>query len=239
MQLPFISSSTPNGNDPQTGNAITGFKWWNFTYPTIVDSGTNAITDFDNATTGSVNFGGTWARCRPRAKPTQRGTIQPLRVAGPLPRAVTVIPTTIPWARRQRRTARQLHRQPSRRNASCARQSQHHVSGRPRLVYQVDLGQWRADRHPGREYHHVGTEHAVEQPGDGTPVKVYGIPQANGTIKCYVLTYFTGFAQRHQLTRNFPPWNNGAVSKGNLRAALLLFAGLGCLTQASMRKDSS
>ncbi|HYA63309.1 MAG TPA: hypothetical protein VED66_08890, partial [Candidatus Sulfotelmatobacter sp.] len=28
-----------------------------------------------------------------------------------------------------------------------------------------------------------------------TPVKVYGIPQADGTIKCYVLTYFTGFAQ--------------------------------------------
>jgi hypothetical protein len=25
-------------------------------------------------------------------------------------------------------------------------------------------------------------------------VKVYGIPQANGTIKCYVLSYFTGFA---------------------------------------------
>ena len=38
---------------------ITGFKWWNFTYPTIVDSGANAITDFDNATNGSVNFGGT------------------------------------------------------------------------------------------------------------------------------------------------------------------------------------
>jgi len=29
----------------------------------------------------------------------------------------------------------------------------------------------------------------------GTPVKVYGIPQASGTIKCYVLTYLTGFAQ--------------------------------------------
>jgi hypothetical protein len=26
-----------------------------------------------------------------------------------------------------------------------------------------------------------------------TPVKVYGIPQADGTIKCYVLAYFTGF----------------------------------------------
>ena len=57
--LPYISSSTPNGTDPSTGAAITGFKWWNFTFPTIVDSGTNAIPDFETATNGTVNFGGT------------------------------------------------------------------------------------------------------------------------------------------------------------------------------------
>jgi hypothetical protein len=28
----------------------------------------------------------------------------------------------------------------------------------------------------------------------GTPVKVYGIPQANATIKAYVVIYFTGMA---------------------------------------------
>jgi hypothetical protein len=26
----------------------------------------------------------------------------------------------------------------------------------------------------------------------GAPVKVYGVPQADGTLKAYVLTYFTG-----------------------------------------------
>jgi hypothetical protein len=26
----------------------------------------------------------------------------------------------------------------------------------------------------------------------GTPVKVYGVPQADGTLKAYVLAYFTG-----------------------------------------------
>jgi hypothetical protein len=26
----------------------------------------------------------------------------------------------------------------------------------------------------------------------GTPVKIYGIPQANGSIKAYVVFYFTG-----------------------------------------------
>jgi hypothetical protein len=28
----------------------------------------------------------------------------------------------------------------------------------------------------------------------GAPVKVYGVPQADGTLKAYVLTYFTGQA---------------------------------------------
>ena len=59
FSLPYISSTTPNGSDPTTGAAITGFKWWNFTFPTIVNSGTNAIPDFETATNGTVNFGGT------------------------------------------------------------------------------------------------------------------------------------------------------------------------------------
>src|SRR5271165_1952949 len=59
--LPFINSATANGTDPQSGAPITGFKWWNFTFPTIVDSGANAISDFNTATGGTVNFGGTAA----------------------------------------------------------------------------------------------------------------------------------------------------------------------------------
>ena len=37
-----------------TGAPITGFKWWNFTFPTIVDSGTNAVGDFEKATNGGI-----------------------------------------------------------------------------------------------------------------------------------------------------------------------------------------
>ena len=36
--LPYISANTPNGEDA-SGNAITGFKWWNFAYPTLLMSG--------------------------------------------------------------------------------------------------------------------------------------------------------------------------------------------------------
>jgi hypothetical protein len=59
VTLPYISDSTANGADPLTGVAITGFKWWNFTCPTVVTSGSTAISTFESATGGSANFGGT------------------------------------------------------------------------------------------------------------------------------------------------------------------------------------
>ncbi len=51
--IPYISSATANNQ------GVTGFYWWNFTFPTVIDSGSNAILDFENATNGTVNFGGT------------------------------------------------------------------------------------------------------------------------------------------------------------------------------------
>ena len=39
--LNYIASATANGTD-DSGNAITGFKWWNFAYPTLLTSGSNA-----------------------------------------------------------------------------------------------------------------------------------------------------------------------------------------------------
>jgi hypothetical protein len=44
--LAFIDSATANGTDPQTGNALAGFKFWYATFPTQVDSGSGAIGDF-------------------------------------------------------------------------------------------------------------------------------------------------------------------------------------------------
>ena len=55
--LDYISSATANGKD-DAGNAVTGFKWWNFAYPTQLMSGTGAVVDFVSATGGSVDLGG-------------------------------------------------------------------------------------------------------------------------------------------------------------------------------------
>jgi hypothetical protein len=62
VTLSYISGGTPNGKD-FGGNQIDGFKWWNFAYPTLADSGANAISDFVSATNGSVNLGARCSRC--------------------------------------------------------------------------------------------------------------------------------------------------------------------------------
>ena len=57
VNLSYISAGTANGLDA-SGNPIMGFKWWDFTYPTLVTSGSGAIPAFVAATNGGVNFGG-------------------------------------------------------------------------------------------------------------------------------------------------------------------------------------
>jgi hypothetical protein len=41
--IDYIANATPNGSD-DSGNPITGYKWWNFADPTLLTSGTSAIT---------------------------------------------------------------------------------------------------------------------------------------------------------------------------------------------------
>ena len=56
--LDYIGAASANGTD-DTGTAIVGYKWWNFAYPTLLTSGTDAVSEFIAATNGSVDFGGT------------------------------------------------------------------------------------------------------------------------------------------------------------------------------------
>jgi len=192
--LPFISSSTPNGSDPQSGAAITGFKWWNFTYPTIVDSGSNAISDFDNATNGSVNFGGavglmsaageTWAKWNDPAAPN----------AWAAPSAV-LVPTTIPLGSAATSYSNGSFTVTVAGGTNAVPVNLSTTSGSATLVYQVDWTNGILTISPVDITTSAGQSTLTTNLVPGTPVKVFGIPQANGTIKCYVLSYFTGFAQ--------------------------------------------
>jgi len=56
VTLPYCAATAKNGKDA-SGNQILGYKWWNFTFPTLADTGATAIPDFVNAVGGSASFG--------------------------------------------------------------------------------------------------------------------------------------------------------------------------------------
>ena len=193
VTLPYISSSTANGSDPQSGNPITGFKWWNFAFPTIVDSGANAIPDFVNATNGGVNFGGTVGLMKAAGESYAIWSDPAAPNAWAVPRTI-LTPTQVPFG-----TAATSYSNGS-FTVSVAGGTQavpvnlSTTSGSATLVYQVDWTNGILTISPVDISTTAGQTTLTTNLVANTPVKVYGIPQADGSIKAYVLTYFTGFA---------------------------------------------
>jgi hypothetical protein len=74
VNLDYIASASANGDDAD-GNPITGFKFWDFAYPTLVTSGTGAIGDFITTTNGAVNFGGLVGSVSAWGSPLRAGRI--------------------------------------------------------------------------------------------------------------------------------------------------------------------
>jgi hypothetical protein len=58
LTLDYIAATAANGYD-DSGEAIQGFKWWDFTYPTQLNFGSDAIAQFMSTTDGAVDVGGT------------------------------------------------------------------------------------------------------------------------------------------------------------------------------------
>ncbi|MGB7847870.1 MAG: DUF4382 domain-containing protein [Candidatus Acidiferrum sp.] len=194
VQLPFISSSTANGNDPMSGNPITGFKWWNFTFPTILDSGANAIMDFDNATNGAVTFGGTVGLLEARGESyaTWNDPNAPNAWAAPW---TVLTPTNVPLGVAATSYSNGSFTMSVPGGTQTVPVNLNTTSGSATLVYQVDWSSGVITISPVDISTSAGQMTLSTNLVVNTPVKVYGIPQADGTIKTYVLFYFTGFAQ--------------------------------------------
>jgi hypothetical protein len=200
-QMIYISGATPNGSDPLTGTKIHGFKWWNFAFPTLVDSsatlGDNPIPDFIAATGGSATFGGsvgavpvfgaTFATWNDPANPA--GWAAPWTILVPAPLPLASVATG--WVTNGGSTGGSF--------TIAAPTGTSHVtvdanilSGSATLVYQVDRASGIVTISPVDLTTQAGLNTVQMNLTTGTLVKVFGVPQTNGSIKAYVFFYFTG-----------------------------------------------
>ena len=194
VTLPYINSATANGHDPMSGAAITGFKWWNFTFPTVIDSGTNAISDFATATNGAVNFGGTVGLMKVRGESYALWNDP----NGPNSWAASwtvLLPTNVPLGTASTGYGNGSFTVTVPGGVNTIPVNLSTTSGSATLVYQVDWSNNILTVSPVDISTSMGQSTLTTNLVANTPVKVYGIPQADGTIECYVLTYFTGFTQ--------------------------------------------
>ncbi len=191
LTLPYISSSTPNGSDPTSGAAIAGFKWWNFTFPTILNDGSGAILSFENSTNGNVNFGGT-AGAYPawgESFATWNDPIQANTWAVPW---TVLIPTTVPLGTAATSYSNGVFTMSETGGTTAVPVDLSTTSGSGTLVYQVDRTNGIVTVSAVDITTSAGQNTITNSLVSGTPVKVFGVPQANGAIKAYVVVYFTG-----------------------------------------------
>jgi hypothetical protein len=190
VALDYINVDSANGIDSD-GNAITGFKFWDFAYPTLVTSGSGAIADFEAITNGAVNFGGiagsvsAWgvsdARWADPANPT--GWSAPWTVLLPTPVPLGAVST--PYANSAFAMTVFGGTNPVTVEVST-------TSGSATLVYEVDRVGNVLTITPVDITTNSGIAALTAGLAGGAKVKVYGIPQPNQSLKAYVLAYFAG-----------------------------------------------
>ena len=195
INLDYVSGSTPNGKDAN-GNPITGFKWWNFAFPTTADTGSNAITDFVSASSGTANFGGTvgpvnafglsYALWDDPANPNSAwSALWAILEPTPLPLGAV----SANWVTTTNGGSFAIT-VPNGTNAVTIDASS--VSGSATLFFQVDRTNGVVTITPQDITSTSGLNAIASNLVGATPVKVYGVPQSDGSIKAYVVFYFTG-----------------------------------------------
>jgi Domain of unknown function (DUF4382) len=190
VNLGFISDTANDNTDPE-GSTITGFDWWDFTFPTT--SSTN-LTNFVESVNGQVNFGGGVGALTTygvsAADWGDGGTVNIsnwyLRDAVLLPAPVPLGTVTIAY------TGGPTFAMTALGGAQAATVDVSTTTGSATLVYQMNRAIGAVTLTPVDITTPGGLMDLEEALTVGAPVKVYGIPQADGTLAAYVLVYYTG-----------------------------------------------
>ena len=192
--IDYLAGASANGKD-SSGNPITGYKWWNFAYPTLLDSGTNAVSDFVAATSGTtVNFGGTVGALAVNGA-SYAVWNDPANPNGWAAAATVLTPSSVPLAS----VATGLGSNDQftitvTGGTTAATVAVSTTAGSATLVYQVDRTNGVVTVSTIDITTASGLATLTAGLTAGAPVKVYGVPTPAGTIKAYVVTYFTGMA---------------------------------------------
>ena len=186
----YISATTANGSD-DSGNPITGYKWWNFAYPTILTSGPDAVADFVSATDGSVNFGGTVGAV-PSYGVSYVTWNDPANPNGWAAEFSILLPSKLPLGTVATGLADDAFTMNIAGGTTPATVAISTAGGSATLVYQVDRTNGIVTVSPIDITTSTGLTELSDALVAGAPVGVYGSPQSNSSIKAYVLTYFTG-----------------------------------------------
>jgi hypothetical protein len=193
VTLPYISSSSANGNDPLTGASIVGFKFWDFTFPTQVTSGSGAIASFEAAAGGTVTFGGSVGQFPAVGQSFATWNDTAAANAWALPWTV-LLPSTVPVGVAATAYSNGSFTMTVPGGATAVTVNLNTTKGSGTLVYQIDrtgnvVTVSSVDITSTSGQNTVTTNLVAT-----TPVKVFGIPQANGSIQAYVVFYYTGMA---------------------------------------------
>jgi hypothetical protein len=190
--LDYILNTSANGAD-DSGNPILGFKWWNFAYPALLTGGVNAVADFISATSGSVNFGGSVGAVPSRGI-TFGAWSDSANPNGWSASASILMPSLLPLGSVATGLVNNTFTMTVTGGATPATIAVSAASGSATLVYQVDCTDGIVTVSAIDITTSAGLASLTTGLAAGAPVKVYGVPQADGTLKGYVLAYFTGQA---------------------------------------------
>jgi hypothetical protein len=188
-------------NTDQQGTAVTGFYWWDFEFPTLEDTGSGAVPDFEKAAGGLTNFGGVVGSLRTVGEsragwndPGAPNTWAALNaVLTPVGAPIGAISTAFSASANSFAFTVPLPiSAPSGTPAALPVTVDLNVtSGSATLVYQIDRQGGVITITP-EDISNASTLTTVGQNlVVGTPVKVFGVPQADGSMKAYVLFYYT------------------------------------------------
>jgi hypothetical protein len=192
VSLDYISSTSPNGKDA-SGNAIDGFKWWDFAYPTLLNDGANAISELSSAVGGGGNGGFTFAGSNFFAWGVSDATWgDPANPSGwTLPWTI-LLATPLPRGAVATGLANDSFTMTLNGGTTPGTVDINTTPGSATLVYQIDRSSGTVSVSPVDITTASGLSTLTSALVATTPVKVYGTPQADGTVRAYVLLYFTG-----------------------------------------------